>query len=102
MGRHAEWEVVSQRGNIIMIQDLDRPGCLSITNDAEYVYAKINRSPSWRERQQYRIVYRSSIPDDWTEIVMVAGDEPGNWRVAFKPWHGEVWDTLSKKVNSFD
>lgn len=97
MGRHAEWEVVSQRGNILMIQDLDRPGCLSITNDAEYVLQYYNSTGN-----RYRVIYRSSIPDDWTEIVRVFGDQPGDWRVAFKPWHGEVWDTLSKKVNSFD
>lgn len=96
MGKHATWEIVNEKDGVLMIQDLDQPGHMSITNDAEYVYSKINKGPHWRQRRQYRIVYRSSIPDDWTEIVMVAGNEPSEWRVAFRPWHGEVWDTLTR------
>jgi hypothetical protein len=42
MGRHAEWELVNSKDGIIMIRDLERSGCLTITNDAEYVFSKIN------------------------------------------------------------
>lgn len=94
MGRHAEWEVVNKKPGIILIQDLDRPGCLSITNDAEWVFIQCNQPHP--ENFRTRVVYRSSIPDDWTEIIMVS-DRPGHWRVAFKPWYGEVWDNLTKE-----
>ena len=93
MGKHATWEIVNRKDNIIMIQDLDQPGHMSITNDAEYVWRYFNLSGAERNR----VVYRSSIPDDWTEIVYVAGDTLGEWRIAFKPWHGLVWDKLTKE-----
>jgi hypothetical protein len=92
MGKHATWEVVNQKDNIIMIQDLDEPGHLSITNDAEYVLQHFNSTGN-----RYRVIYRSSVPDDWTEIIRVPGEEFSHWRVAFKPWHGLVWDRLTRE-----
>jgi hypothetical protein len=92
MGRHAEWEVVSRKDGIVMIQDLDRPGCLSITNDAEYVWRYFNLSSV----QTHRVIYRSTIPDDWTEIVMTVAPRGRIPQVEFRPWYGEVWDKLTR------
>lgn len=87
MGRHAEWEVVNKKNGIVLIRDLDRSGCMSITNDAEYVYRTINRFVRWR------VVYQDT-QGEWTEIVY---DDPTKWgTITFKPWHGEVWDSLTR------
>lgn len=89
MGRHAEWEIVNNKDGIVLIRDLDRAGCLSITNDAEYVYGTINRF------SRYRVIYQDTM-GEWTEIVY--NNKPlGSWgSISFKPWHGEVWDSLTK------
>lgn len=91
MGRHAEWEVVNMKPGIVLIRDLGRSGCLSITNDAEYVYDTINR---FTGRDQYRVVYEDT-QGEWAEIIKSASG-PFKWRMSFKPWHGEVWDNLTK------
>lgn len=94
MGRHAEWEVVNKKDGIVMIRDLERSGCLSITNDAEYVYDSIN---SFRRGQPLRVVYQGQNDgNEWWEIVVTAGNYAGNWRIYFRPWHGEVWDKLTR------
>lgn len=91
MARHAEWEVVNQKPGIILIRDLDQSGCLSITNDAEYVYYTINQSG-----QRTRVIYQDT-QGEWAEIALVAGIDPGEWRIVFRPWHGEVWDNLTRE-----
>ena len=89
MSRHAEWEVVNKKDGIVLIRDLDRSGCLSITNDAEYVFGYINRYTPWR------VVYQDTL-GEWAEIVR--DNRPlGSWgSISFKPWHGEVWDKLTR------
>lgn len=89
MGRHAEWEVVNTKDGIMLIRDLNRSGCLTVTNDAEYVYDTINR---FNSRAQYRVIFEDT-QGEWTEMFVAPGTE---WRMSFKPWHGEVWDNLSK------
>lgn len=94
MGRHAEWELVHKNNNgIVMIRDLERSGCLSITNDAEYVFGQIN---AFRRGSPLRVIYQGQNDgSEWWEIVgkWMRSDE---WRVSFKPWHGEVWDNLTR------
>jgi hypothetical protein len=92
MGRHAEWEIVNRKPGIVLIRDLDRSGCLSITNDAEFVFDQLN---SYSSKPRLRVIYQDT-QGEWTEIFPVSGLKPGEWRVAFRPWHGEVWDNLTK------
>jgi hypothetical protein len=92
MGRHAEWEVVNKKDNIVLIRDLDRSGCLSVTNDAEYVYATVNRFNATRS---YRVVYEDSV-GEWTELVATPSQWHPGFTISFKPWHGEAWDNLTK------
>lgn len=87
--RHAKWEVVNRKAGITLIRDLDEPGYPSITNDAEWVYREVS-TPFNR-----RVVYQDT-DKEWWEIIQTAGDRPGQWRIAFKPWHGEVWDALNR------
>jgi hypothetical protein len=94
MGRHAEWELVNSKDGIIMIRDLERSGCLTITNDAEYVFSKINEI---RRGRLLRVIYQGQNDgSEWWEIV----PSPSQWypghTVSFKPWHGEAWDNLTK------
>jgi len=93
MGCHAEWEIVNKKDGIVLIRDLNRPGCLSVTNDAEYVYAYINQG------LRYRVVYEDT-QGEWTELIGKPKgntlDSPWQWNITFKPWHGEVWDSLTK------
>lgn len=96
MGQHANWELVCKKDGIVMIRDLEKPGCLSITNDAEYVYDTINNY-SFHRRDPHRIIYQQQDPNsEWWEIVTTPGEVGGEWRIAFKPWHGEVWDKLTQ------
>lgn len=93
MGRHAEWEIVNKKPGIILIRDLGKDGCLSITNDAEYVYSHITRF------SHTRVVYQDT-QGEWTELIGILNkitlDNPWKWSITFKPWHGEVWDSLTK------
>ena len=93
MGRHAEWEVVNKKPGIILIRDLGRSGCLSITNDAEYVYSHITRF------SYTRVVYQDT-QGEWAELIANSKgntlDSPWKWNITFRPWHGEVWDSLTK------
>lgn len=96
MSQHAEWEVVNKKDGIVMIRDLDRSGCRSITNDAEYVFGSLNN------HRPTRVIYEDTV-GEWTEIVGVPSSRPltisnpWRWTVSFKPWHGEVWDNLTKE-----
>ena len=93
MVRHAEWEVVNKKPGIILIRDLGNNGCLSITNDAEYVYDTITRF------SRIRVIYQDT-QGEWAEIIGTLNKmtltSPWKWKITFKPWHGEVWDNLTK------
>ena len=94
MDRHAEWEVVTKNKNnrIIMIRDLERSGRMSVTNDAEYVYACLTNGIV-----RWRVIYQGQNDgSEWWEIISTPGNEVGQWRIAFRPWHGEVWDRLTR------
>jgi len=72
---------------IVFIRDLNLGG-RSVTNDAEQVYEECRNifGPC-------RLVYQDS-QGEWAEIVKHI-----NWMgetVGFRPWHGLVWDRLSK------
>ena len=95
MGKPAQWEVVThnKKTGIVMIRDLECSGCLSVTNDAERVFGQIN---AFRRGSPLRVVYQGQNDgDEWWEIVgkWMRSDE---WRISFKPWHGEVWDRLTQ------
>lgn len=95
--RHAQWEVVGATDEIIFIKDLDQLGYPSITNDAEWVYEQVRNSTI---HKKFRRVVYNDTDNTWWEIVKVAGDSPGNWRIAYKQWHGEVWDKLTKDYSN--
>ena len=91
--KRSSYEILEVKNGIAYIQDLD--GAVSVTNDAENVYSEIQRLrvPVILPRQ--RVVYRDTY-GEWAEMIMIADDHPGDWRIAFKPWHGLVWDILTK------
>lgn len=77
--------------NIVFLEDLaNQTGGRSITNDAGAVM------------DYYRAIYGNSVrivyldtDSEWWEIVWQVRKSGGNY-VAFRPWHGLVWDELSK------
>ena len=91
MGRHAEWEMINAKPGIILIQDLGNPGCLSITNDAEWVYLRVSFHYG-----RHRVIYRDTY-NEWAEIVGIYDAHGIFCGITFKPWHGEVWDALSRE-----
>jgi len=78
------------KNNIVLLEDLSpQYGSISITNDAEAVvdyYRAIYGN-------RVRIVYKDT-DGEWWEIVWSI-DRSGT-EVSFKPWHGMMWDQLSK------
>lgn len=79
------WAAAS--GDIAFIRDLDGP--VSVTNDAEEVYAYIR--DQWPTLT--RVVYQGT-DGEWFEIVKTT-----SWMgesIGFRPWHGVVWDLLSR------
>jgi hypothetical protein len=83
----SDWEIVKQYStkneSIVFIRDLDL-GRRSVTNDAEAVFLECQRLYG-----QCRVVYQDS-EGEWCEIVYA------NFAAFFKPWHGLVWDKLTK------
>ena len=87
----SRWALVNLRytdsGLIVFIQDLNL-GNRSVTNDAEAVFAECQKLYG-----QCRAVYQDS-EGEWAEIVRQI-----NWMdetIGFRPWHGLVWDKLTK------
>lgn len=77
--------------NIVFLEDIaNHTGGMTITNDAEAVFAH------WAHISGpgVRVVYRDT-DGEWWEIVGYQHD-PNRWDVTFRPWHGLVWDRLSK------
>jgi len=90
----SQWRLIEVKKGIAFIEDLDGP--VSVTNDAENVFSAIVRSNIVGDGgKATRVVYLDTY-GEWTEIEIVPNDLPGYWRVAFKPWHGLVWDTLGR------
>ncbi len=77
--------------NIVFLKDLSNQFIgMSITNDAENVvdyYRSIYGN-------RVRIVYEDTENEMW-EIVWSLELDPGTV-VSFQPWHGMVWDKLTK------
>ena len=71
--------------DIVFIEDLDGP--MSVTNDAENVLSFINQN--WPDK---RLVYKDT-QGEWAELVWSG---PYKISVSFKPWHGAVWDRLTR------
>lgn len=87
MSTRSRWEFVGKEGDIVFIRDLDLGG-RSVTNDAEAVYEECQNAHG-----ACRLVYQDS-QGEWAEIVkqtMWMGETIG-----FRPWHGLVWDQLSR------
>lgn len=77
------------RHNIVFLEDLaDLTGSRTITNDAEAVLSH------WKQRNGAgtRVVYRDT-DGEWWEIVW---DDKIGYTARFRPWHGLVWDKLSR------
>lgn len=84
-----DFEYVKITDGIIYIKDLNL-GRMSVTNDAENVFRIINKIVY----PGRRVVYQDS-DGEWFEMFMLEGTDFAY--VGFKPWHGEVWDILSKE-----
>ena len=78
------WAQTSQ--DIVFIRDLDGP--VSVTNDAENVWDIIQTN--WPGR---RLVYQGT-DGEWWEIFRLV--KRSGETVGFRPWHGLVWDKLSR------
>lgn len=78
------------KNNIAYLKDLaNQTGGMTITNDAEAVvdyYRSIYGN-------RVRVVYEDT-DQEWWELVWTIGRT--HTYVAFKPWHGLVWDKLTK------
>jgi hypothetical protein len=88
MSTRSRWEFVGKTGGIVFIRDLDLGG-RSVTNDAEQVYDECQKAHG-----ACRVVYQDS-DGEWWEIVATDHAWEG-YDVTFRPWHGLVWDRLSK------
>jgi hypothetical protein len=79
------------KNNIVFLKDLaNQYGGITITNDAENVvdyYRSIYGN-------RVRVVYLDT-DSEWWELDWVMHD-PSRTDVRFKPWHGLVWDKLTK------
>lgn len=73
--------------DIAFIRDLDGP--VSVTNEAEEVYAYIR--DQWPSLT--RVVYQGT-DNEWMEIVIIE-TRMGRY-IRFQPWHSVVWDTLQR------
>ena len=80
-----------EKNNIVFVKDLSPyEGGMTITNDAEAVvdyYRSVYGN-------RVRIVYLDTN-EEWWEILWTLERHRGT-TVDFKPWHGLVWDKLSK------
>ena len=83
----SDWEIVKQYStddeSIVFIRDLNL-GRMSVTNDAEAVFLECQK-----QRGPCRVVYEDS-EGELCEITYA------NFAAFFKPWHGLVWDKLTK------
>ncbi len=90
MNTRSRWALVRKeihKGNpmetIVFIQDLNLGG-RSVTNDAEAVFIDCQKLYG-----HCRVVYQDSEVE-WAEITYA------NFAAFFRPWHGLVWDRLTK------
>lgn len=84
--------------NIIFIEDIaDKTGSMTITNDAENVFAHIdvNYSHEAPTPMFWRVVYKDTDKEWWE---MIPYDDDGVLRMRFEKWHGHEWDALKGKV----
>jgi len=78
------------KDNIVFLEDKSHlSGSITITNDAEAV-VDFCRS---LYGNRVRVVYKDT-DQEWWEIKWELHLD--GTRVSFKPWHGTVWDKLSK------
>ncbi len=79
-----------EKNNIVFVKDLSPyEGGMTITNDAEAVVTYYRSVYGNR----VRIVYLDTN-EEWWEIVWSIGHS--GTEVSFRPWHGLVWDKLTK------
>lgn len=81
-----------EKNNIVFVKDLSPyEGGMTITNDAEAVvdyYRSVYGN-------RVRIVYLDTN-EEWWEILWTLERHRGT-TVDFKPWHGLMWDKLSRR-----
>jgi hypothetical protein len=76
--------------NIVFIEDIaNHTGGMTITNDAEAVFAHWTHISG----PGVRVVYRDT-DGEWWEIFRIV--KRSSETVGFRPWHGLVWDKLSR------
>jgi len=81
------------KNNIVFLKDLaNQYGGMTITNDAEAV---VNYYRSiYGNRVQ--VVYLDTDAEWWELVWQADGMWDSDFSVGFKPWHGMVWDKLSR------
>jgi hypothetical protein len=81
------------KNNIVFLKDLaNQYGGITITNDAEAVvnyYRSIYGN-------RVRVVYLDTDAEWWELVWQADGMWDSDFSVSFKPWHGMVWDKLSR------
>lgn len=86
------WVVVRSTNRFVFLRDHD-DGSKTITNDAERVLKQMART-----YPGHRVVYQDTN-GEWWEILHVYRPKSADdswWEVEFRPWHGEVWDALTR------
>ncbi len=79
--------------NIVFLEDCsNHAGGTSITNDAEAV---VNHCRSIFGNS-VRVVYKDTNEEWWELVWQADGMWKSDFSVSFKPWHGLVWDKLTK------
>ena len=85
-----DYEIIGTKDGIVFLRDLNL-GRTSVTNDAEAVVERMKTQFGLK----VRIVYQDS-EGEWSEIVW---DTKIERTARFLPWHGLVWDKLSRTTN---
>jgi predicted transcriptional regulator len=85
-----DFEYVEITEDIVFIRDTNK-GKMSVTNDADEVYRLIHNLVF----PGRRVVYMDSTGEWWEIVPGPDHNWPTDISVAFKQWHGKVWDALT-------
>lgn len=90
----SSWVIHKKNDEHQIVYLIDRnDGQTSITNDAENVLRFFQQLYG----PKYRVVYKDT-DGEWWEMFWAPGWGAGQWRIAFKEWHGLDWDILTRKA----
>ena len=93
--RRSQWRVVEIQKDIVFIEDLN--GSVSVTNDAENVFATVT-SQKFSDDPITRVVYKDS-DGEWWEII----NNHTTWMgtgIGFERWDGLAWDLLKQTATN--